>query len=64
MTTPQLPTEDEVTNAVTDMLHSLGYFAAVGPTASDESDDRARRDAIAALVAAALPGRITRAVRA
>lgn len=60
---PQLPTEEQVTEAVTDMLRRLGYFAPVGPTASDESEDRARRDALAALVAAALPSRVRRAVQ-
>lgn len=59
-----LPTQRQVDEAVANMLHALGYFAPVGPTASDESDDRARRDQLAQLVANALPGRIHRAMYA
>lgn len=57
-----LPTQDEVADAITTMLDTLGYFAPVAGNASAESEDRARRDAIALLVARNLPGRITRQV--
>ena len=58
-----LAAQEKVDRAVRDMLDSLGYYAPVAGDAGAESDDRARRDSIAAMVAEALPARIRRAVR-